>query len=113
MLARELEQSGTLAGLDERIVVIGLARGGVEVAAEVAAALYAPLDALAVRKVGHPWQPEYGIGAVAPGGIEYVRSHDGLTDEEVAYAVRTAAARRAARPFSCGTPRDLERRKGR
>ncbi len=96
MLAHELDQSGTLAGLDERIVVIGLARGGVEVAAEVAAALHAPLDALAVRKVGHPWQPEYGIGAVAPGGIEYVRSHDGLTDEEVAHAVRAAAVSAAA-----------------
>ena len=90
MLARELEHSDVLAGLDGRIVVLGLARGGVEVAAEVATALHAPLDALAVRKVGHPWQPEYGIGAVAPGGIEYVRSHDGLTDEEVADAVRLA-----------------------
>lgn len=72
------------------VVVVGLARGGVEVAAEVAAALQAPLDALAVRKVGHPWQPEYGIGAVAPGGIRYVRAHDGLTETEVAEAVRAA-----------------------
>jgi putative phosphoribosyl transferase len=39
-------------------VVVGLARGGVEVAAEVARVLGAPLDAVAVRKVGHPWQPE-------------------------------------------------------
>ena len=48
-------------------VVVGLARGGVLVAAEVARRLGLSLDALAVRKVGHPWQPEYGIGAVTPG----------------------------------------------
>jgi putative phosphoribosyl transferase len=61
------------------------------VAAQVAAALGAPLDVVAVRKVGHPWQPEYGIGAVAPGGVRYVRAHDGLTDEQVEEAVRAAA----------------------
>jgi putative phosphoribosyl transferase len=78
------------------LVVVGLARGGVEVAAELARALGAPLDAVAVRKVGHPWQPEYGIGAVTPGDGVYVRSHDGLTDEEVAAAVETAKAKAAA-----------------
>jgi putative phosphoribosyl transferase len=96
VLARELEERGTLDASDGRIVVIGLARGGVEVAAEVAAALHAPLDALAVRKVGHPWQPEYGIGAVTPGSIEYIHAHDGLTDEEVAQAVRVAAMKAEA-----------------
>ena len=49
-----------------------------------------PLDALAVRKVGHPWQPEYAIGAVAPGNGVYVRASDGLTEEEVAAAVDAA-----------------------
>jgi putative phosphoribosyl transferase len=88
-----LTESGHLGDRDEPIVVVGLARGGVEVAAELAAALRAPLDALAVRKVGHPWQPEYGIGAVAPGGVTYVRSHDGLTEDEVAAAVRAAQAK--------------------
>ena len=92
-LARRLIAAGTLERPDERVVVLGLARGGVEVAAAVAGALAAPLDALAVRKVGHPWQPEYGIGAVAPGGIAYIRSNDGLTDDEVAAAVRTAQAK--------------------
>jgi len=90
LLARVLDEAGIVDASDGRIVVIGLARGGVEVAAEVATALYAPLDALAVRKVGHPWHPEYGIGAVAPGGIEYIRAHDGLTDAQVAEAVRAA-----------------------
>jgi putative phosphoribosyl transferase len=90
LLAGELEDAGLHESPPGSVVVVGLARGGVEVAAEVAAALHAPLDALAVRKVGHPWQPEYGIGAVAPGGIEFVRSHDGLTQEQVAQAVRAA-----------------------
>jgi putative phosphoribosyl transferase len=75
-------------------VVIGLARGGVAVAAEVASALEVPLDALTVRKIGHPWQPEYAIGAVTPDGKAYVRAHDGLTDDQVEAAV--AAARRKA-----------------
>ena len=44
-------------------------RGGVPVAAEVAACLGAPLDALVVRKVGHPFQPELAIGAVSADGL--------------------------------------------
>ncbi len=79
--------------LDERgadNVIVGLARGGVQVAAEVARALDAPLDAVAVRKVRHPWQPEYALGAVTPGGGVYVRGSNGLTDEQVAQAVATA-----------------------
>jgi putative phosphoribosyl transferase len=90
LLALALEEAGTLGGSAEAPVIVGLARGGVEVAAEVAARLHAPLDALAVRKVGHPRQPEYGIGAVAPGGVHYLRAHDGLTEAEVAQAVRVA-----------------------
>jgi putative phosphoribosyl transferase len=76
-------------------LVVGLVRGGVVVAAEVAARLAAPLDALAVRKIRHPHQPEYALGAVAPGaGGVYVRGSDGLTNDEVAHAV--AAAVRSA-----------------
>jgi putative phosphoribosyl transferase len=111
LLARELEDAGTLEASVGRIVVIGLARGGVEVAAEVAAVLHAPLDALAVRKVGHPWHPEYGIGAVAPGGIEYVRAHDGLTEEEVTQAVRVAATKAEtldANLHACRAPVDVD-----
>lgn len=90
MLALELVVSDALGEAAGTPVVIGLARGGVEVAAEVAAVLHAPLDGLAVRKVGHPLQPEYGIGAVAPGGIQYIRATNGLTEAEVAEAVRAA-----------------------
>lgn len=49
--------------------VIGLPRGGVSVAAEVAGALDLPLRSWAVRKLAHPRAPEYAIGAVAPGGV--------------------------------------------
>jgi predicted phosphoribosyltransferase len=50
-------------------LVLGLPRGGVPVAAEVAAALQAPLDVCVVRKIGVPRQPELAMGAVGPQGI--------------------------------------------
>ncbi|MGY1602803.1 phosphoribosyltransferase [Geodermatophilus sp. SYSU D00815] len=57
-------------------VVLGLPRGGVVVAAEVAAALGAPLDVVVVRKLGLPWQPELAMGAIAAAGdaVESVRT---------------------------------------
>ena len=64
-LAKRLQawrhQSGAL--------VIGLPRGGVAVAAELAGALHLPLAPWAVRKLGHPADPEVAIGAIAPGGV--------------------------------------------
>jgi predicted phosphoribosyltransferase len=56
-------------------VVLGLPRGGVILAAEVARALGAPLDVLVVRKLGLPWQPELAMGAIAAvgGTVETVR----------------------------------------
>ena len=77
------------------LVVVGLARGGVQTAAEVARILEAPLDVVAVRKIGHPWQPEYGIGAVTPGDGVYVRASDGLTGGQVAAAVEETKAKAA------------------
>jgi predicted phosphoribosyltransferase len=66
---RELaERLGPLAGRDD-VVVLGLARGGVPVAAAVAHELDAPFDAFAVRKLGVPWQEELAFGAVASGGV--------------------------------------------
>jgi len=50
-------------------IVLGLARGGVVVAVEVAAHLRSALDAIVVRKIGSPFQPELAIGAVGPGGV--------------------------------------------
>ena len=52
---------------DERPVVLGLPRGGVPVAYEIARALDAPLDVIVVRKLGAPDQPELGIGAIVDG----------------------------------------------
>ena len=51
------------------VVVLGLARGGVPVAAEVARALAVPLDVLVVRKLGVPGHEELAFGAVAGGGL--------------------------------------------
>jgi predicted phosphoribosyltransferase len=58
----------------ERPVVLGLPRGGVPVAYEVARALEAPLDVLVARKLGAPRQKELAIGAVAEGGGSYINT---------------------------------------
>ena len=54
------------------VVVLGLPRGGVPVAAEVARALGAPLDVFCVRKLGVPGEPELAMGAIATGGVVVV-----------------------------------------
>jgi predicted phosphoribosyltransferase len=51
------------------VLVLALPRGGVPVAAEVAARLHLPLDVFVVRKLGLPGRPELAMGAIAPGGI--------------------------------------------
>jgi putative phosphoribosyl transferase len=85
-------------------VVLGLPRGGVPVAAEVAARLGAPLDVIIVRKVGVPFQPELAMGAVGEDDAA-VTSRDvvamaGVTDQELASLQareRAEVAARAAR----------------
>ena len=52
------------------VIVLGLPRGGVPVAGEVAQRLHAPLDVFLVRKLGVPGQPELAMGAIAEGGVE-------------------------------------------
>lgn len=66
-LARRLE---FLRGQD--VVVLGLPRGGVPVAFEVAKALHAPLDVLVVRKLGVPFQPELAFGAIGEGDVRVI-----------------------------------------
>jgi putative phosphoribosyl transferase len=62
---------------DQCPVILALPRGGVPVAAEVAAALHAPLDLILVRKIGLPIQPELAMGAVVDGGAPIiVRNED-------------------------------------
>ena len=82
-----------LAALLERrdwgdAVVLGLPRGGVPVADEVARALGAPLDVLIVRKLGLPRQPELAMGAIGEQGARVVNDDvvrtGGVSDEEFA-----------------------------
>ena len=53
---------------DQDVVVLGLPRGGIPVAYEVAMALHAPLDVIVVRKLGVPFQPELAMGAIGEDG---------------------------------------------
>jgi putative phosphoribosyl transferase len=63
----EVVRAAVLEGHD--VAVLGLPRGGVPVASEVATTLGAPLDVLVVRKLGVPFQPELAMGAIGEGGI--------------------------------------------
>jgi putative phosphoribosyl transferase len=74
---------GHLAG--ESVVVLGLPRGGVPVAWEVARALEAPLDVIVVRKLGVPFQPELGMGAIGEDGVRIV-------NDEVVRLARVSAS---------------------
>jgi putative phosphoribosyl transferase len=80
---------------DEDVVVAGLPRGGVPVAAEVAAALEKPLDVVVVRKLGVPMQPELGMGAIGEEDVialnEALIAEVGLTADQVS---RVAASER-------------------
>jgi predicted phosphoribosyltransferase/dienelactone hydrolase len=67
------------------VVVLGLPRGGVPVAAEVATALGAPLDVIIVRKLGVPYQPELAMGAIGEDGVL-------VTSREVIHATGITAA---------------------
>lgn len=75
MIFRDRREAGRLLAkaligrLGESPVVLGLARGGMPVAFEVAKALRAALDVLVVRKLGAPFQPELAMGAIAAGGV--------------------------------------------
>ncbi len=94
-LARELKQRY----LQPSLLVLGLPRGGVEVAYEVVQMLKAPLEVMLVRKIGMPGQPELAIGAIASGNIVV---HDPRFEKEIPAAAfdRLAAEQR----------RELERR---
>ncbi|MBZ4420240.1 phosphoribosyltransferase [Myxococcus sp. RHSTA-1-4] len=80
----------------ENTIVLGLPRGGVPVAYEVAAALGAPLDVCVVRKVGAPGFEELGMGAVAEGGIAFLNprlmEEVGVTEDELKETIRRKSA---------------------
>lgn len=106
MLAQRL---GRYAGRAD-VLVMGLPRGGVPVAFEVARALHAPLDAFVVRKLGVPYREELAMGAIARGGvrvlnravIESLQIPDWAIDEvatrEESELERRERAYRAGRP---------------
>lgn len=83
------------------VVVLALPRGGVPVAAEVAAELGAPLDVFVVRKLGVPFQPELAMGAIASGGVRV------LNDDVIAAARITSPMLESATRIE---QRELERR---
>ncbi len=95
---------------DKSPIVLGLPRGGVPVAYQIAEALNAPLDVIVVRKLGVPWLPELAMGAIGEDGSRVVETetlrHEGITDEilaaveqrEAIELLRRADAYRAGRP---------------
>ncbi|WP_112469077.1 phosphoribosyltransferase [Streptomyces triticisoli] len=91
-------------------VVLALPRGGVAVAREVARTLDAPLDVVVVRKIGAPFQEEYGLGAIAgdnPPLFDKAALHDlGLTEDDLAPVVERERAelRRRTRRYRHGRP---------
>jgi putative phosphoribosyl transferase len=76
--------------------VVGIPRGGVPVAAEVARILAAPLDVVVVRKIGAPQNPEYAIGALAQGGV-YMLNERALRALDLSEAELHAVVARAER----------------
>jgi putative phosphoribosyl transferase len=104
-----------LAG--EPLVVLGLPRGGMPVAAEVAGVLQAPLDVIVVRKLGVPFQSELGMGAIGEDGARIINDailrRAGISDSEIAAveARERAELERRARRFRGDRPRiDLDGR---
>ena len=91
----------------ESVVVLGLPRGGVPVAAEIAHALGAPLDVLVVRKLGLPAQPELAMGAIGEGGVRVLNQTvvrtTGVSEADLA---RVEAVERAELARQAGRFRD-------
>ncbi len=94
-LARQLRRR-LGPGEREDLLVLGLPRGGVPVAFEVAEALAAELDVLLVRKLGLPNQPEYAMGAIGSGGVRVLQPGVpglmGVTQEQVEEVTRRELA---------------------
>jgi putative phosphoribosyl transferase len=94
----------------DHLVVIGLARGGVPVAYEVAARLEAPLEVFVVRKLGVPGHEELAMGAIASGGVRVLNQRvvDGLAIEKGTFerviANETDELSRRERLYRSGRP---------
>ncbi|HEV3067945.1 MAG TPA: hotdog fold thioesterase [Streptosporangiaceae bacterium] len=96
----------------EDVVVLGLPRGGVPVAAEVARALGAPLDVILVRKLGVPAQPELGLGAIGESGARVINpevvQYAHVSEAEIAQVERKERAelQRRAQRFRGDVPHE-------
>jgi len=96
--------------ITDRPLVLGLPRGGLPVAEQVAAAVGGDLDVIVARKIGFPGQPEFGIGAVAEHGPPYfsygVLRQVGLTERDLADDVERerAEVRRRVDRYRSGRP---------
>jgi putative phosphoribosyl transferase len=92
------------------VIVLGIPRGGVPVAFEVAAALKAPLDVFISRKLGVPWQEELAFGAVASGGVRILDADIvealGISDSEIERITATVKreVERRERAYRGGRP---------
>jgi putative phosphoribosyl transferase len=111
MLAERLADAVDLDYWAERTVVLGLPRGGVAVAREVAAVTGLPMDVIVTRKIGYPGQPELAVGAIAEGLRQPVydaRLIDrlGLAPEDLAEVVAAEEAEldRRVRVYRAGRP---------
>jgi putative phosphoribosyl transferase len=97
--------------MKSNVTVIGLARGGVEVAFETAHLLHLPLDVLCIRKVGMPGYPELAMGAVAPQGERFTnrRIASLLTSRQIeqAYEAAMVEARTMDDRLRAGLPLNL------
>ncbi|MEW1658041.1 phosphoribosyltransferase family protein [Streptomyces sp. NPDC093707] len=96
---------------NEDPVILGLPRGGVPVAYQVAEALHAPLDVIVVRKLGVPYQRELGFGAIGEGGVRVLsddiirRGRVGPDDVDAVQRTEEAELARQAERFRTGRPR--------
>ena len=96
----------SLVGMPD-VIVLGLVRGGVLVAAAVSDELRAPLDVLVVRKLGVPWAPEVAFGAVGPGGVQVLNNGPARLDaDQIAEVVRREMVEleRRERLYRAGRP---------
>lgn len=98
--------AATLSHHRDGPLVAGVARGGVVVAAAVAAALGGMLDVVVARKVGAPFSPELALGAVAPGGIAIVDREMavrlGVSEADLERAIAKALVELAERQAAYG-----------
>ena len=111
LLAERLADSVPLDLWTGQTIVLGLPRGGVAVAQQVAAVLGVPMDVIVTRKIGYPPQPELGVGAIAEGLRQPVYDCGllerlGLTQEDLAPVVTAEEAEldRRVRTYRGGNP---------